>query len=316
MINLGINGFNNTIKMIIYNIIKRSNYNINIKVINTIDKTIDDLIEKLQYDNIYKLSKYIILKDIKNNKIIINNKYKIKIINFNNNINWKLYKADYIIDIMKTNNPDIHLKFGAKKVIYLNNFDKDYPLYVFGVNHNKINKNDKIFYYATNTTTSITPFLKILHREYKILEAYITILKKINNYKKVLVLNKKKYLEEIFKILPEMKNIIKDITINIPINIDISLLDFTIKIKKKISYENLKKKIKFYTLNEFAGILKYNSNKKFYYTNLLYDKTLTIFDSNYSMILNNNFLKIICWYNNIIGYSNKILDFIVYLNRI
>ncbi|MDH3005025.1 MAG: type I glyceraldehyde-3-phosphate dehydrogenase, partial [Candidatus Shikimatogenerans sp. JK-2022] len=194
----------------------------------------------------------------------------------------------------------------------------DYPMYVFGVNHNKFKKTNNIISYASNTTNCISPILKILHREYKILECFITILK--NDYNKMCnnYLNikpyKSKYYKEIYKILPEMHKKIKDITFIIPNYINISFIDLSIKLKKSTTYEKIKKNIKLYSKNEFSGILKY-INKDIVYTDILYNNMISIFDAKSGVMLNNNFYKIICWYNNEIAYSNKIIDFIKYIEE-
>ncbi|MDH3004271.1 MAG: hypothetical protein NHG00_00455 [Candidatus Shikimatogenerans sp. JK-2022] len=316
MIKIGINGFNIISKMIIYNILKKYKiYNIKIVAININNDNIniDNLIYMLKYDNIYKLSKIIIIKDVINNKIIINNKLSIKILNVKN-INWKLYNIKYLIDTIYTNNPYIHIKNGAEKTI-LTYYNDKYPTYVLGVNHNKISKKNNIISYASNTTNCITPILKILHREYIIKEGFITIIKSNydnnnNNFK----LNKDKYYKEIYRVLPDINKLIKDITIYLPININISLIDLTIKFKKKTTYEKIKKKIKFYSKNEFTGIVKY-SNKEILYTDILYNKNISIFDAQSGSMLNKKYFKIISWYNNVIGYTNKIIDLIIYMEN-
>ncbi|WGH25283.1 MAG: type I glyceraldehyde-3-phosphate dehydrogenase [Candidatus Shikimatogenerans bostrichidophilus] len=322
MINIGINGFNIISKMIIYNIIKKKDKNINIVAINIANEkiNIDKFIYILKYDNIYKLSKIIIIKDIKKDKIIINNKFIIKIINENNinNLNWKKYKAKYIIETTYTLNPNIHIKNGANKVI-LTYPNFDYPIYVFGVNHSNLKKENNIISYASNTTNCLSPILKILHREYKVLECFITILQNsnfseydiINNYLNIIPY-KSKVNKEIYKVLPEMYKKIKDITFKIPNYIYVSVVDLTIRFKKSTNYEKIKKIIKFYSKNELTGILKY-INKDIIYTDILYNKMISIFDAKSSIMLNNNFFKLICWYNNVIGYSNKIIDFIIYI---
>ncbi|MDH3004456.1 MAG: hypothetical protein NHG08_00505 [Candidatus Shikimatogenerans sp. JK-2022] len=319
MINIGINGFNKLSKIIILNIIKNNKYkNINIIIINinNFKINLNYLKKKIKYNNIYNFLKIIIIKNKKNNELIINNKLIIKIINEKNinNINWNKYKIKYIIDILYNINPKIYIKYGIKKVILINNFNNKFPSFVFGINHNNLKNKYNIINYPSNTTNCVLPILKIFDREYEIKKCYLTILKSNFNNKICYYPKKTKIYKEIIKILPNFKKKIRDITLNIPLYVKLSLIDLNIILKKNITYKKIKNLIKFNSKNEFSGIIKYY-NKKIIYNNILYNKNICIYDSKFSIILKKNFLKLICWYNNYIGYINKLLDFIIYIDN-
>ncbi|WGH27042.1 MAG: type I glyceraldehyde-3-phosphate dehydrogenase [Candidatus Shikimatogenerans bostrichidophilus] len=340
MIKIGINGFNRISKIILYYAIKRKNIeivSININNFDNID--IDKIIYMIKYDSLYnkEFNKLNIIK-YKNN-IIINNKNFIKITNIKNikDLKWKKLKAKYIIETNNKNkylykkNLLNHIKVGAKKVILTNySKDKKIPIFIIGVNHKLIKKKHNIFSISTSTINCLAPILKILHRELKIKELLITNINSLNNDKNILKLDKyynnyfyrsslyniipniNNYLnKDIIKIIPELKNKINNISFIVPI-LGVSLVDLNIKIKKNISFDNLKKIFKFYSKNEFSGILGYN-NKELVSIDFLYNKNLSIFDSKLSLMLNKKFFKIISWYNNEIAYSNKLLDLIEYI---
>ncbi|WGH26014.1 MAG: hypothetical protein NHF93_00680 [Candidatus Shikimatogenerans bostrichidophilus] len=307
MIRIGINGINKIIIMIIYFSLKRKNIKIiNINYLNNIN----NLIKELNNDNIYKL--YIIKYN--NKTIIINNKYKIKITNKKDikKLKWKKYKIKYIIE---TNNNSLlkkdlykHIKAGAKKVILLNNIKhKDIPIFILGINHNLLKKKYKIISSPYYVFYCLIPILKIIHREFGIIKTFITNIEeediKINNNNNYKLIN---------NIIPELKNKIKWINIYIPNNNrSINFIDLIIKIKKYTNYENIKNIIKYYSKNEFSGILGYFNKKK--KINFLYDSRISILDIKNSFMLDNNLIKIISWYNYKISYTNKILDLIEYM---
>ncbi|MDH3003781.1 MAG: hypothetical protein NHF95_00605 [Candidatus Shikimatogenerans sp. JK-2022] len=342
MIKIGINGFNEISKLIIYYTIKKKN--IKVICINC-NININKIINILNYDIIYNKNLIFSIKKY-NNKIIINNNYIINIINIKNikNIKWNKYEIKYLIETnnkkkyLKKKNLLKHIKYGKVKKVILTNYaiDKKIPIFIIGINHKLITNKHKIFSISSSTVNCLIPLLKIIHREFNIIETLITNIKSINNY----LLNKNffkkikynniyykllynlipcyeinKYLNnDIIKIIPELNNKINNITfINNNYNL-LSLVDLNIKIKNKINYKKLKKILKFYSENELSGILDYNNKKKLL-INYLYNKNLSIFDSKLSLILKKNFLKIISWYNNI-AYINKLLDLIKYIDNI
>ncbi|WGH25648.1 MAG: type I glyceraldehyde-3-phosphate dehydrogenase [Candidatus Shikimatogenerans bostrichidophilus] len=330
MIKIGINGFNRIGKMIFYSAIK--NKNIKIVAINKIN--IKDLIYILKYDSIHKLPKLNIIIDKKYNNIIVNNKHIIRITNENDNLDWKSVDAKYIIEttgnFIDEKSLLNHIKYGAKKVIITYPpKDENIPIFVIGVNHKLINKYNNIIYYASSTTNCLSPILKILHREFEIIECLITIINSnyndfniIDDINKNYILGrsilcniipyKKKIYKEIYKIIPEIKGKIKDISYLVPNINNVSIVDLTIRIKKSTNYDNIKKIIKFYSKNELSGILGYINND-IVSTDILDDTRISIFDAKAGIMLNPNFFKIICWYDNEIGYSNKIINFIEYI---
>ncbi|WGH26543.1 MAG: type I glyceraldehyde-3-phosphate dehydrogenase [Candidatus Shikimatogenerans bostrichidophilus] len=333
MIKIGINGFNRIVKMIIYLTIKNENDNIRIVGIN-IKKfiNIDYLIYILKYDSIHKLPKINIIKN--NNNIIINNKHIIRITNKKKNFKWDEINAKYIIETEKENENNLfnHIKSGAKKVIFTYYpKNKKIPIFILGLNHKLINKDNNIISSSSSTINCLAIILKVLHKEFIINECLATNIKSLNNeltiiddfnFKKKNIIKcrsflyniipiKNKFKKKINLIIPELKNKIKGLDLIVP-NINSSLIDLNVKINKSSSYKDIKNIIKFYSKNELSGILGYNK-KKLVSSDFLNDIRISIFDSKRSIMLNKKFFKIISWYNNEKSYSKKLIDLIKYI---
>ncbi|WGH27554.1 MAG: type I glyceraldehyde-3-phosphate dehydrogenase [Candidatus Shikimatogenerans bostrichidophilus] len=335
MIKIGINGFNRIVKMIIYLTIKNSNSNIKIVGINIKNEKlidIDNLIYILKYDTIHRLPKINIIKN--NNNIIINNKHIIRITNEKKNFKWDKINAKYIIETEKKNENNLynHIKSGAKKVIFTYYpKNKKIPIFILGLNHKLINKDNNIISSSSSSINCLAIILKVLHKEFIINECLATNIKSLNNKLTIIddlnlknkniikcrsFLNniipiKNKFKKKINLIIPELKNKIKGLDLIVP-NINSSLIDLNIKINKSTSYKDVKNIIKFYSKNELSGILGYNK-KKLISSDFLDDIRISIFDSKRSTMLNKKFLKIISWYNNEISYSKKLIDLIKYI---
>ncbi|MDH3004850.1 MAG: hypothetical protein NHG09_00075 [Candidatus Shikimatogenerans sp. JK-2022] len=314
MIKIGLNGFNRISKIIINNFFKNKKINLVVINLNNNNINIDNFIKILKYDTIYTKKKIFSIKKNKE-EIKINNKYKIKIINEKNlkKVNWKKYKVKYIIETKKKIDPNIHIKQGASKVILTKKPKKKYPLLVIGENMDKINKKNNIYYFSSIYINCLIPILKILHREYKILECYGTFLEKSIIYRKKinnLIPFKNKIYKEIIQIIPDIKNL-KFLNFLVP-KINLSVLDLNLKFKKKTNYKKIKKIIKYNSKNEYSGILKYYNKTR--YKKILYNKNICIFDSKLGFMINKNTVKIICRYNEI-GYINKIIDIILYIEK-
>jgi glyceraldehyde 3-phosphate dehydrogenase len=114
----------------------------------------------------------------------------------------------------------------------------------------------------------------------------------------------------VVKILPELKGKILAMAVRVPI-VDVSLVDLTVRLKKETSYEEIKKVMKFASENELKGILGYTEDEVVS-QDFISEPQTAVFDAQAGLALNNNFFKIIAWYDNEFGYASKIVDLIEY----
>ncbi|XZR52847.1 MAG: type I glyceraldehyde-3-phosphate dehydrogenase [Enterobacteriaceae bacterium] len=327
-IKIGINGFGRIGRMIFRLAQKRNN----IKVI-----AINDLLNAnyiaymLKYDSTHgKFNKNI--KIIKNNIFI--NKQKINIFTEKDPINipWGDIGVDIVIEssgiFLDEKTLNKHIIAGAKKVILTAPPKDKIPMFVCGVNLNKY-IGQKIISNASCTTNCLAPLAKIIHNNFEIIEGLMTTVHSITAIQKTVdgISNKdwragRGAIQNIIPastgaanavgiVIPELKGKLTGMAFRVPTP-NVSVVDLTVKFKKQTNYENIKKIIKNASNNEMKGILGY-IDEDVVSTDFNGETLTSIFDAKAGISLNNNFAKLISWYDNESGYSSKTLDLAEYI---
>ena len=332
MINIGINGFGRIGRMVCRSILE--NYdNVNIVAINDPFLKIDDMVYLFKYDSTHGRFKGNII--IEDNKIVIG-KHKIMIFAYKNpsDIKWYLAKAEYICEstgvFLTRNKAKGHLQNGPMKVI-ITGLSYDVDMFVMGVNNNRYINQD-IVSNASCTTNCLAPLVKIINDEYGIIEGLVTTIHAATTSQKTVDsggINKRrsfrsalcniipgptKAAKAISKIIPEMKNKISGMAFRIPIP-DVSVIDFTFRTKKCVNYMDIVQLIKDKSESkEMNGILGYTEDDVVS-MDFLNDTRSCIVDLKAGIQLNNNFIKLVAWYDNEYAYSNRVVDLILYMDK-
>jgi glyceraldehyde 3-phosphate dehydrogenase len=326
MIKIGINGFGRIGRIAFRSIINRKN--IEVVAINDL-LDVNHLAYLLKYDSVHGRFNGSI--EVKDNFLVVNGK-PIRITSEKNpvNINWEEVTVDYVIEstglFTDKNKAALHLKSGAKKVV-ISGPSKNAPMFVIGVNHLDLCKEDLIFSNASCTTNCLGPIAKILNDKFEIEEGLVTTVhaatasqspvdapnnkwrrgrSAINN----MIPTTTNAASAVTTILPELKGKLLAMAVRVP-TVDVSLVDFTVRLKKSTSYAEISKIIKEASENQYKGIIGYTEDEVVS-QDFISEPRTSVFDAKAGLALNPNFYKFIIWYDNEYGYATKIVDLIEY----
>ncbi|WP_343126357.1 type I glyceraldehyde-3-phosphate dehydrogenase [Buchnera aphidicola] len=324
-IKIAINGFGRIGRMIFR--LSQKFSNIKIVAINDI-LNIEYIKYLIKYDSTHgRFNKSI---QILKNSLKINNQ-KIKIFSEKNpqNLPWKKLNVDVVIEstgIFLTKKLSmLHLQAGAKKVILTGPPKDNVPMFVRGVNFHEYN-GEKIVSNASCTTNCLAPLSKILNEEFEIIEGLMTTVHATTATQKTvdgatlkdwrggrsalqnIIPSSTGAAQAVGKILPILNNKITGIAFRVPVA-NVSVVDFTVRLKKSISYQNICEIIKEASETYMEDVIGYTEDDVV--SSDFNGSFLTsIFDAKAGISINKNFFKLISWYDNEIGYSSKVLDLV------
>ncbi len=325
MINVAINGFGRIGRRVFRLLL--NNPNINVVAINDLadSKTLSHL---LKYDSIHGVLPNTM--SFNDNHIIIDNQ-QINLQNKNHpkDINWKPYEVDYVIEatgkFKSFDDLNHHIKNGASKVILsVPPIDDSIKTVVLGVNEDILNKNDVIISNASCTTNNAAPMIDIINNLCGITQAYITTihsyttdqslhdqphrdLRRARAAGQSIVPTTTGAAKALTKIFPELSNAIGGCGIRVPIA-NGSLTDITFNVKQNVTVSEVNDAFKKAAESNYKGILEY-TNDPIVSIDIVGNPHSCIFDSLMTSVIG-NMVKIIGWYDNETGYSNRIIDLI------
>ena len=322
-IKIGINGFGRIGRMVLRASLERDD--IDVVGINDL-LNIDHLAYLLKYDSVHGKCRADI--SVHNNNLIINgNEVFVSAERDPKNISWDSKNVDVVAEctgIFTTlETAQYHIDGGAPKVV-ISAPSKDAPMYVMGVNHNDLNKNDSIISNASCTTNCLAPLTKVLNDSFGIEEALMTTVHAVTATQfTVDGPSKKDYrggrssllniipastgaAKAVTKVIPSLEGKITGMAFRVP-TANVSVVDLTVKLSKETSYEEVMKTIKKASESELHNILGY-TEEAVVSQDFIGDSRTSIVDAKAGIQLNSMFYKIISWYDNEAGYSNKLLD--------
>ncbi len=330
-INIGINGFGRIGRLVFRSAINNDDF----KVISINDLLeIEHLAYLLKYDSVH--GSFDGSVEIVNSQLVVNGNI-IKITSEKNPelINWGEMGVDVVAEctgIFTTKEKaGLHLNGGCKKVV-ISAPSSDIPMFVMGVNHNDVNPNDLIVSNASCTTNCLAPIAKVLNDSFVIEEGLMTTVHAVTATQfTVDGPSKKDYrggrssllniipsstgaAKAVTKVIPSLEGKLTGMAFRIP-TANVSVVDLTVRLKKNTSYEEIKKVMLKASENELRGILGY-CDEPVVSQDFIGDRRTSIFDASAGMELNSNFFKIISWYDNECGYSNKLLDLAKHIHSI
>ncbi len=322
-IKIGINGFGRIGRMVLRASLERDD--VDVVAINDL-LNIDHLAYLLKYDSVHGKCRADI--SVHNNNLIINgNEVFVSAERDPKNISWDSKNVDVVAEctgIFTTlETAQYHIDGGAPKVV-ISAPSKDAPMYVMGVNHNDLNKNDSIVSNASCTTNCLAPLTKVLNDSFGIEEALMTTVHAVTATQfTVDGPSKKDYrggrssllniipastgaAKAVTKVIPSLEGKITGMAFRVP-TANVSVVDLTVKLSKETSYEEVMKTIKKASESELLNILGY-TEETVVSQDFIGDSRTSIVDAKAGIQLNSMFYKIISWYDNEAGYSNKLLD--------
>ena len=330
-INIGINGFGRIGRLVFRSAINNNNFKV-ISINDLLD--IEHLAYLLKYDSVH--GSFDGSVEISNNNLIVNGN-TIKITSEKNPelIKWGDMGVDIVAEctglFTTKEKSNLHLNGGCKKVV-ISAPSADVPMFVMGVNHNNVKKDDLIVSNASCTTNCLAPIAKVLNDNFIIEEGLMTTVHSVTASQfTVDGPSKKDYrggrssllniipsstgaAKAVTKVIPSLQGKLTGMAFRIP-TANVSVVDLTVRLKKKTSYNEIKKVMLEASENDLRGILGY-CDDPVVSQDFIGDKRTSIFDASAGMELNSNFFKIISWYDNECGYSNKLLDLAKHIHSI
>lgn len=250
-------------------------------------------------------------------------------------IPWSSCGAEYIVEstgvFTVTEKASAHFKGGAKKVV-ISAPSKDAPMFVMGVNQDKYTKDMKVVSNASCTTNCLAPLAKVIHDNFGIIEGLMTTVHSTTATQKTVDGPSKKdwrggraaayniipsstgAAKAVGKVIPELNGKLTGMSFRVP-TIDVSVVDLTCRLEKPATYDQIKAAVKKASENEMKGILGYTEDDVVS-SDFIHDPRTSVFDAKAGIALNDNFVKLVAWYDNEWGYSNKVVDLICHMAKV
>ena len=248
------------------------------------------------------------------------------------NIPWGKDGVDYVLEcsgvFTTMEKADAHLKGGAKKVI-ISAPSKDAPMFVMGVNNETYDPSMNIVSNASCTTNCLAPLAKVINDNFGIVDGLMTTVHSTTATQKTVDGASKKdwrggraasaniipsstgAAKAVGKVIPELNGRLTGMSFRVP-TIDVSVVDLTCNLAKPTTMEEICKVMKHASENEMKGIIEYTEDAVVS-SDFLGDSHTSIFDATAGIQLTDTFVKLIAWYDNEWGYSNKLVDLAVYI---
>ena len=327
-IKVGINGFGRIGRLVFRAMAERSN----IEVVG-----INDLIDAeymaymLKYDSVHGPFKGEV--SVQGNNLVVNGKtIRVTAEKDPNNRKWNEIGAEYIVEstglFLSKDSAQAHINAGAKKVILSAPSKDDTPMFVMGVNHKELTDDIKIFSNASCTTNCLAPLAKVIHDNFGIAEGLMTTVHATTATQKTvdgpsakdwrggrsalnnIIPSSTGAAKAVGKVIPSLNGKLTGMSFRVP-TADVSVVDLTVKLDKPTSYEEICAAIKAASEGELKGILGYTEDAVVS-QDFVSDARTSIFDKEAGIMLNPTFVKLVSWYDNEWGYSNKLADMLVH----
>ncbi|CAL2085322.1 glyceraldehyde-3-phosphate dehydrogenase A [Tenacibaculum sp. 190524A02b] len=327
MIKIGINGFGRIGRLAFRSAVKRSNVQV-VAINDLLD--IDYLAYMLKHDSVHGAFDGTV--EVVNNKLVVNgNEIRITAERNPEDLKWDEVGAEYVLEctglFTKKEKAESHLKGGAKKVV-ISAPSPDAPMFVMGVNNKELKKTDTVFSNASCTTNCLSPIAKVLNDNFGIVEGLMTTVHASTATQRTvdgpsmkdwrggrssihnIIPSSTGAAKAVGKVIPELDGKLTGMAFRVP-TMDVSVVDLTVKLAKEASYDTIKEVMKDAADNEMKGVLGY-TEELVVSQDFVGDTRTSIFDANAGIALTDNFVKVVSWYDNEIGYSTKIVDLVEY----
>ncbi|MBU2996715.1 type I glyceraldehyde-3-phosphate dehydrogenase [Cellulophaga baltica] len=328
---IGINGFGRIGRLVFRTSILRGDVDV-VAINDLLD--VEHLAYLLKYDSVH--GKFDGTVEVKDGHLVVNgNTVRITAEREPKNIKWDAVGAEIVAEctgIFTTlETAQYHIDGGAKKVV-ISAPSKDAPMFVMGVNHNEVKATDTIVSNASCTTNCLAPVAKVLNDKFGIEEALMTTIHASTSTqftvdspsRKNYRLGRSAMLNiipsttgaaiAVTKVIPALTGKLTGMAFRVP-TADVSVVDLTVRTKKETSLEEIKKAFKEASEGELKGVLGY-TDESVVSQDFVGDARTSIFDAEACIELNSGFFKLISWYDNEAGFSNKMLDLTQHVSKL
>ena len=330
MIKVGINGFGRIGRFVFRAAQKRND--IQIVGINDLC-TVDYLAYMLKYDTMHGQFDGTIEADVENSQLIVNGK-KIRVTAEKNpaDLKWDAVGAEYVVEstglFLTKEKAQGHIDAGATYVVMSAPSQDDTPMFVCGVNE-KTYAGQKFVSNASCTTNCLAPIAKVLNDKWGITDGLMTTVHSTTATQKTvdgpsmkdwrggraasgnIIPSSTGAAKAVGKVIPELNGKLTGMSMRVP-TLDVSVVDLTVNLAKPATYAEICAAMKEASEGELKGVLGYTEDAVVS-SDFLGDTRTSIFDAKAGIALTDTFVKVVSWYDNEIGYSNKVLDLIAHM---
>ncbi len=320
---LGINGFGRIGRIVFRATLERENVEV-VAINDLVD--VEQLAYLLEYDSVH--GRYGGTIEVKDGNLIIDGVHvRVTSERDPKNLKWDEAGVDVVADctgiFTDLDTAQAHIDAGAKKVV-ISAPSKTAPMFVMGVNDNELTADHKIVSNASCTTNCLAPMAKILNDEFGIVEALMTTVHATTaSQTTVDGPNKKNYrlgrssmnniipattgaAVAVTKVIPALKGKLTGMAFRVP-TVDVSVVDLTVKLEKETSLEEINSAFAKAAQGHYKGIVGY-TEEPVVSQDFVSDARTSIYDAGAAIELNSTFFKLVSWYDNEFGYSNKLVD--------
>ena len=330
MIKVGINGFGRIGRFVFR--AAQTRKDIEVVAINDL-MPVDYLAYMLKYDTMHGQFDGTVEADMEKNQLIVNGK-AVRVTAERNpaDLKWDAVGAEYVVEstglFLTKEKAQAHIEAGAKYVVMSAPSKDDTPMFVCGVNHNDY-KGEQFVSNASCTTNCLAPIAKVLHDKWGITDGLMTTVHSTTATQKTvdgpsmkdwrggraasgnIIPSSTGAAKAVGKVFPALNGKLTGMSMRVP-TLDVSVVDLTVNLAKPATYEEICAEMKRASENELKGILGYTEDAVVS-ADFLGDVRTSIFDAKAGIALTDTFVKVVSWYDNEIGYSNKVLDLIAHM---
>lgn len=334
MIKIGINGFGRIGRFVFRASTKRND----LVVVGINDLlSVDYLAYMLKYDTMHGQFDGEISYDLDKSTLTVNgNTIRCTQERDPRDLKWNEIGAEYIVEstglFLTAEKAQAHLEAGAKYVVMSAPSKDATPMYVVGVNEDKYEKGTKIVSNASCTTNCLAPLAKVIHDHFGIKDGLMTTVHSATATQKTvdgpsmkdwrggraaggnIIPSTTGAAKAVGKVIPDLNGKLTGMSFRVP-TLDVSVVDLTVNLEKPAPYEEICAVIKKASENELKGVLGYTEDAVVS-SDFLGDTRSSIFDKEAGIALTDSFVKLVSWYDNEIGYSNRVLDLIATMHKV
>ena len=332
MIKVGINGFGR-IGRFVFRAAQNRN---DIQVVGINDLLdVDYIAYMLKYDTIHGQFQGTV--DVKDGNLVVNgNTIRVSAERNPADLKWDAVGAEYVVEstglFLSKDKAQAHIDAGAKYVVMSAPSKDDTRMYVMGVNEKTYTKGEQFVSNASCTTNCLAPVTKVLNDKFGVLEGLMTTVHSTTATQKTvdgpsakdwrggraasanIIPSSTGAAKAVGKVIPELNGKLTGMSLRVP-TLNVSVVDLTVRLAKETTYEEICAAMKEASEGELKGILGYTSDDVVS-SDFIGEARTSVFDEKAGIQLSPTFVKVISWYDNEWGYSNKVLDLVAYMAKV
>jgi len=336
---MGINGFGRIGRLVFR--AAMANPDVEVRAVNDPFMDLKYMVYQLKYDSVHKqFPGTIAAKEADGKEFLVVNGTEIQVFHEKDPaaIGWGSSGAEYVCEstgvFTAKEKAELHLQGGAKKVIISAPPKDSVPIYVVGVNHKDYQSSDTVVSNASCTTNCLAPLTKVVHEKFGIVEGLMTTVHAMTATQLTvdgpsrggkdwrggrcasqnIIPSSTGAAKAVGKVLPSVNGKLTGMAFRVPTP-DVSVVDLTCRLEKGAKYEDIVAAVKEAAEGDMKGVLDF-TDEEVVSTDFVSCKASSIFDIGAGIALNENFVKLVTWYDNEWGYSNRLVDLAIYMKSI